>query len=453
MPVQFIPKYIERCEAMYTFQKRFVKSSAFCFVLSCCLAFNLSAAHTPHKTVERITELAIQARPKSYLYSLSDHGFTSLRSEQRRLEREALTRVREALTDYSKGTVRESVKNFLMRALSFPPIEMVESVSGRDKESTFIVSDGDHDLYVRVFCSDKEKDPIPALDDSKAYNTRDSHFIRQLAAADLMHRLHLVHVRSQKHLSAGFAQIEGDFYYFVAGPDLPGKNMQQMHTEIFKSKERARATHVMQQALARLGNALGAIHAKNAVEMAVTPEMLMAFESRMEAKLKAYQRMGGEKVESIKAMLNKQLENLAKGHVYLTYCHGSANLKKFFYDEISDTLAMKELYEAHASIGQEGEPVGLFAGHDFISLHEELFFETHLLAKENASSLTHALLGAFTKAYHAAVGDFNQPALQEIERSLKMLERYTDCLQAPEDALNKISLKYCVEYFKSDGVE
>lgn len=426
---------------MHLFQNEFVKS-VFC-LLALGIAGNLNAAHhTPHKTVERVTEIAVQARPKSYLHGLSDHGFTPLSSEQRDLERAAMTRAREVLTDYSKGTVRESVKNFLMKALFFPPLEMVESVSAEDKESTFIVSDGDHDLYVRVFCSDKEKD-----------NTRDSRFIRQFAAADFMHRLHLPHVRFQKHLSAGFAQIGGEFYYFAAGPDLPGKNMQQMHAEIFKGKEKARATHVMQQALARLGSALGAMHAKNAVEMKVTPEIFLAFESRIEAKLKAYQRMGGENVEGMKALLNKQLEDLARGHVYLTYCHGGAHLKKFFYDETCDTLAMKELYEAHASIGQAGEPVGLFAGHDFISLHEDLFFETHLLAKTGPSSLAHTLLSTFTKAYHAAVGDFNQPALQEIEKSLSMLERYTACLKTPEDALSKISSKYCIEYFKSHGVE
>lgn len=403
---------------------------------------HLSAAHS-EEIVARVTELAIPARPQSELHSLSEHGFEPLRGEQKGLEREVMERVRAELTDYSKGTLRESVEHFLVQTLDFIPTSMQESISKRPRESTFIASDGHKELYIRVFGAER-------VDAGK---TRASHFVRQLAGAKFYEELGLPQVVYLKHLAAGFCQDDTGYYYFVAGLNPPGKNLQQLHAEIFKtprlSAERAHATEVFKRALARLGCALGAMHSKNAVAIKLTPEMLAAFQARIDRKLKAYAKAGGDRVENIRMVLSKQMAELSASNAYLTYHHGSANLKKFFYDEESDTLALKELYESHVSMGQDGQPLGLFAGHDVNSLLNDIVFE-RLHFEEGASNVTEELMRTFGMAYHHVAKDSFQPALIQLEQSFRILEKYTSSLTAKDDAYKQKCLKLCDQYFSRE---
>jgi hypothetical protein len=50
-------------------------------------------------------------------------------------------------------------------------------------------------------------------------------------------------------------------------------------------------------------------------------------------------------------------------------------------------------------------------------------------------------------AYRKTVGDFYQPTLFEIERSLRRLERYPSCLAPGDDLFKKKCLILCNELF------
>lgn len=410
----------------------------------------LNASISPQESIKQATTLSKEARSKTFLHCLSDHGCIPLRAEQRTRERQILQLVRESLTDYSQENVRKSVENFLLNSLSFRPISMVEIKADKPKEAIFIASNNDQELYIYVFCSDNEKEEIPSPDFSKAYKTRDSHFIRQLAAADLMRSLHLSAAVPQEHLSAGFCKIDGSNYYLVAGPNLPGKNMSLLHADIFKypkgSEERAKAIKVFKRALTNLAVTLGEMHSINATPQQMTPEILSAFQERIDSKLKTYQAAGGDQGDKIRAVLENQLAELAKGQVSLTYYHGCANLNKFFYDEQNDKLIMKEIYEAHPSMGLNGEPLGLFAGHDIVSPLENILFETLRLGEDD-SVLADELCETFTQTYRKTVGVHYQPALFEMEKLLRRIERYSGCLNHGDDPFKKKCLKFCNELF------
>lgn len=408
------------------------------------------------EAVQQATALAIEGRPQTYLHCLSDHGRSPQRAAQRRAERQALTRIKEGLLNYSKGSLEESLNNFLLQTLAFCPTSVIEIPSARSKETTFIVTDGKRELYIRVFCSDKEMEAIPDRDFSQAYNTRDTHFIRQLAAVDLMRTLHLSTAQHQEHLAIGQCTVGGSDYYLVAGPNLPGRDMQSLHAEIFKhpkdSQERADAIAVFKRALTKLAITLGEIHSISATPQEITPDILQAFQSRIDLKLEAYQAAGGSQAKKIRTIVERQLDELAKSQAFLTYHHGSANLKKFFYDVTSDTLAMKELYEAHPSMGKKGEPLGLFAGHDINSPLEDIIFET-LRLDEEPSTLTKELCETFNATYRKTVGTFYQPALVQIEQSLRRLERYPGCLNPENDLFKRKSLSICNQLFNLDTSE
>lgn len=419
-------------------KKNNLKSVCVCLV---ALAFSVSHLNAANEaeTVVHVSQLAVQARPQSELYSLSEHGFAPLKEEQKGLERDVMERIRAELTDYSKGSLRQSVENFLAQTLNFVPTSMQESVSKRPRESTFIATDGQRELYIRVFGSEK----------GYAGKTRESYFVRQLSGALVYEALGLPQVVYLKPLAVGFCQDDAGYYYFVAGENLPGKSLQQLHREIFKypktSTERAHATEVFKRALVRLGKALGTMHAKNALATKITPEMLTAFEARIDRKLKAYEKAGGDQVEKMRAGLNKQMAALSNRKAYLTYHHGSANLKKFFYDEATDTLGLKELYESHASMGQEGQPLGFFAGHDVNSPMIDILFEA--LRFEEPSNLTAELIFTFSRAYENAAAGHFQPALIHLEQSLRTLEKYTSCLADKDEAYKQRCLNLCDRYF------
>lgn len=429
-----------------------VKSGIGYALLSMVSASLLCAS--PAEEVQQATVLAIEGRPASYLHALSDHGFASLRAEQRQHERSVLKRVREQLTDYSQGNLRESVTYFLQQTLDVSPVSMVEIPSKRPKETTFIAFDGQQEFYIRVFASEKEKEEITPLDTSKAYRARDSHFIRQLTAADLMKSLQLTHALPLEPLAVGFCTIEDSYHYFVAGVNVPGKNLQLLHAEIFKhpegSEQRAHAISIFKCALTNLAITLGTMHSKNATPIKLTPEALSAFQTRINAKLKACQEAGEteEYIENIRKVVQRQLVALAESSSYLTYYHGYAMLKKFFYDEESDKIAMKELYAAHSSMGRNGEPLGCFAGHDVHSVLEEIRFETLRFEGGTPASLTEELCETFLTAYRHTVGDFEQPALLQLEQSLRRLERYPGSLSQTDDPVKQKSLALCRQLFQ-----
>jgi len=406
-----------------------------------------------YEAMQQATILSKAARPLSLLHCLSDHGYTPLRAEQRMTERQVLARIRDGLTDYSQGTLHESVENFLQQALSFHPTSMTEVASKRSLEATFIATDSQRELYIRVFCSTKEKEEIPNPDYSKAYATRDTHFVRQLAGANLMHSLRLTCARAQEHLAVGLCKIDGNNYYLIAGPNLPGKDMDSLHAEIFKhpkeSGERAKAISLFKRALEKLAITLGEMHSFKATPQKITPEILSAFQTRIDSKLKAYQKAGGDQLERIKAVMEKQMAELSASQAYLTYYHGTANLRKFFYNAETDTLMMKDLCETHPSMGLKDEPLGLFAGHDIASPLQDILFET-LLHESEESTLSEELCETFNAIYRKTVGNFFQPGLCQIERSLRRLEKYPGCLNPGDDPFKKKSLELCNRLFIQD---
>lgn len=434
-----------------------VNFNFFCMMLSTLLFASPLTANSAHETVRHVTTLSKEARPSNYLYALSDHGYTLLRAEQRAHEREVLIRVRKLLPDYSEATLRESVKQFLIHQLKFPSVSMIEFPSKRPKETTFIASDGKKEMYVRVFCSDKEHEALVHPDFSKAYRTRDSHFLRQLAAGELFQSLHLSQLHTLKHLAVGYCQLDGSYYYFVAGHNPPGDSMQLLYKDIFNapkaSNQQLRAIHRFKKALVKLAITLGEIHSKNVTPIEVTPEILLSFQSRIDAKLEAYTQAGGQHTERIRSVLQRQLEELGYSKTSLTYYHGCALLKKFFYDDNSDKLSLKELYEAHSCVGREGQPVGLFLGHDIHSPLEEMRFEA--LHFEEESAIAEELCELFEETYRKTVGEFYQPALSQLEQSLRRLERYPECLKGGEerkdneDIFKKRCLALCNKLFLS----
>lgn len=436
---------------MSIFQKKFgVRCIGYLmFVFS--FAGYLSAEPTAREKVEQVTELVIQARPQSLFQSFSDHYHTAFRTEQRSLEREVMEQIRENLTDYSKGTLRESVEHFLQQTLFFTPTSMTKMVAKGLNEEIFIASDGEKELYIRAFGSDKPLKGIPHPN-SRAYRIA-SHFLRQLADGDLYKRLHLTHIRHLEHLAVGYCQTQDSYYYLVAGPNLPGKSMQQLHAEIFQhpegSEERAHAIEIFKRALVRLGGMLGEMHAKLTTPVTITPEILASYQARIDSTLKAYQEAGGDDQfrKYIEETFRREMKKVSGKDAYLTYYLRSSNLKKFFYDEKTDTLGLKELYESHTSMGQEGQPVGLFIGRDAHSPLEDMLFKTLRFEGEGDWTLGAELHRTFFAAYRGAVGDVYQPNLDQLERSLRMLEKFTAAYLRADNRFKAASLKVCGDYF------
>lgn len=412
---------------------RFTKS---CMLLATFLSTASLSANSAHAIVSHVTTLAKEARPSTHLHALSDHGYIDLRAEQRAHEREVLNHTRPFLPQYSEVTLRESVKQFLIHQLKFPPVSILEFPSKRSKETTFIASDGRQEMYVRVFCSDKEKEAIIHPDLSKAYRARDSHFLRQLAAGHFFQSLNLSQLHPLKHLAVGYALLDGSYYYFVAGHNPVGDNLQVLYEDIFKapkaSTKQHRAIKRFKKGLVKLAITLGEIHSKNTVPIEMSPEILLGFQTRIDAKLQAYVQAGGDDVEKIRAALQKQLEVLASSKTSLSYYHGCTLLKKFFYDENSDTLSAKELYEAHSCIGRQDEPLGLFLGHDIHTPLEEMRFIA--IRFEEESPLVEECCTLFKETYLQTVKEAYQPALSDLEQLLRRLEHYPQCLKKDEKA-------------------
>lgn len=399
------------------------------------------------------SQLAKEGRPSSYLHCLSDHGYVPLRAEQRKLERSLMQKMKPQLTDYSKGSLNESVLNFLQQKISFIPTELKELSSyNKMGERAYIASDAQQEIFIRVFTSMGEEEIIEDPDYTEAYRKRDGYFARALSGNDLMQSLNLTSAKIQDLLAVGRCQENGIEYYLIAGFNVPGKTISEHLSNIFKfpkgSEDRAKEIAVVKRALEKLGAALAEIHSRQAVPQKMNAEIISAFQRRADKKLKSYQNAGGDQVEKIKAVLDRQIAALAASDANLTYYHGSANLKKFFYEPSTDQLSMIDLYEASPSIGQNGEPLGLFSSHDICSPIRDIYVETFQYeGQESNPELREELSKAFMQAYRDRVGNLFAPAFYELEKSLRMMELLPHSLNPGNDLYKQKCLEMCNRHF------
>ncbi|MBA3816061.1 MAG: hypothetical protein H0X29_06000 [Parachlamydiaceae bacterium] len=375
---------------------------------------------------------AIQTRRLSEMDRLS--------KERGSIEEEELAHeIAEYTADYTADETHESsIRNFIEKNFGFSSNDLYCVAPERITKREFVIIDKENALVVKVFPQ------IP-----KHYFK----IVHELSGHEAFEGLHIKSINLVNFLALGKYSLNGVEYILLGMSYAKGQEIRNYIEEIYDSKDliiKQKAIHSAKEILQKLGGALGDIHLKGAIRIALPEGYLEAFKVRYSKDvhnfLTEYQERGGEHREKLQIYFENLLSQYNLQTAIFSIFHGDAHLANFLYDKDNDCITVVDSVKSHLSVDSSGLPISNNYVHDIVKIENAIVRK--ILSHEVNDELINELIEAFHQGYDEKTASLINPLSLNLDKSLLMLKHLASSLKQGGDENKKEYLQRSLEYYE-----